>query len=91
MADMRRRAENAGVRVQTVEQHGDAAEIIELHANARAVDLIVIGTEARRRRWGRHRSSVAERVIRSDKASDSVSCERRPWQSRSLSKRARGR
>ena len=63
MADMRRRAENAGVNVQTVEQHGDAAEIIELHANARAVDLIVMGTEARRRSWGRHRSSVAERVI----------------------------
>ena len=63
MADMRRRAENAGVNVQTVEQQGDAAEIIELHANARAVDLIVMGTEARRRRWGRHRSSVAERVI----------------------------
>jgi nucleotide-binding universal stress UspA family protein len=63
MAAMRKRAEGAGVRVQTVEQHGDAAEIIELHANARAVDLIVMGTEARRRRWGRHRSSVAERVI----------------------------
>jgi nucleotide-binding universal stress UspA family protein len=63
MADMRQRAEGAGVHVQTVEQQGDAAEIIELHANARAVDLIVMGAEARRRRWGRHRSSVAERVI----------------------------
>ena len=29
MADMRERAEAAGVRVHTVEQHGDAAEIIE--------------------------------------------------------------
>ena len=37
MADMRTRAEDAGVRVKTVEQHGDAAEIIELHANAREV------------------------------------------------------
>ena len=56
MADMRKRAEDAGVRVQTVEQHGDPAEIIELHANARAVDLIVMGGEARRgwrRRTGR--------------------------------------
>src|SRR5688572_12264064 len=63
MADMRKRAEDAGVRVQTVEQHGDPAEIIELHANARAVDLIVMGGEARRG-WGRPRSVVAERVIR---------------------------
>ena len=62
MADMRRRAEDAGVRVQAVEQHGDAAEIIELHANAREVDLIVMGGEARRG-WGRHRSLVAEKVI----------------------------
>ena len=63
MADMRKRAEDAGVRVQTVEQHGDPAEIIELHANTRAVDLIVMGGEARRG-WRRHRSLVAERVIR---------------------------
>lgn len=63
MADMRKRAEDAGVRVQTVEQHGDAAEIIELHANARAVDLIVMGTQSRQRGRRRHRSSVAERVI----------------------------
>ena len=48
MADLRKRAEDAGVRVQTVEQHGDAAEIIELHANARETDLIVMGGEARR-------------------------------------------
>jgi nucleotide-binding universal stress UspA family protein len=63
MADLRQRAEEAGVRVQTVEQHGDAAEIIELHANTRGVDLIVMGAEARRG-WGRRRSGVAERVIR---------------------------
>jgi nucleotide-binding universal stress UspA family protein len=54
------------VRVQTVEQHGDAAEIIELHANARDVDLIVMGGEARRG-WGRSRSLVAEKVIRRTK------------------------
>jgi nucleotide-binding universal stress UspA family protein len=62
MADMRKRAEDVGVSVRTVEQHGDPAEIIELHANARAVDLVVMGGEARRG-WGR-RSLVAERVIR---------------------------
>lgn len=62
MADMRARAEQAGVRLHTVEQQGDPAEIIELHASARAVDLIVMGGEARRG-WGR-RSSIVERVIR---------------------------
>lgn len=66
MSDMRTRAENAGVRVQTGEQHGDAAEIIELHANAREADLIVMGGEARRG-WGRYRSLVAEKVIRRTK------------------------
>ena len=60
--ELRKRAEDLGVRVQTVEQHGDPAEIIELHANARAVDLIVMGGEPRRG-WAQ-RSSIAERVIR---------------------------
>jgi nucleotide-binding universal stress UspA family protein len=62
MANLRTRAEDAGVRVQTVEQHGDAAEIIELHANARGVDLIVMGSEAPAG-WGHTRSAVAETVI----------------------------
>ena len=44
-AEFRDRAERMGVTLQAVEQHGDPAEIIELHANARAVDLIVMGTE----------------------------------------------
>ena len=65
MADMRQRATDAGVRVQTVEQHGDPAEIIELHSNARGVDLIVMGGEARGG-WGK-RSLVAERVVRRTK------------------------
>jgi nucleotide-binding universal stress UspA family protein len=63
MEEMRSRAEAAGVAVQTVEQHGDPAQIIELHANARAVDLIVMGGEPRSG-WHGHRSFVAERVIR---------------------------
>jgi nucleotide-binding universal stress UspA family protein len=63
IVDMRKRAEDAGVRVQTVEQHGDPAELIELHADSRSVDLIVMGGEARRGR-GRQRSLVAEKVIR---------------------------
>jgi nucleotide-binding universal stress UspA family protein len=66
IAHMRKRADDAGVRVQTVEQHGDAADIIELHANAREADLIVMGGEVRRG-WGRPRSLVAEKVIRRTK------------------------
>ena len=64
MADLRRRAEDAGVRLHTVEQHGDPADIIELHAKARGVDLVVMGAEARRGWRRRDRSLVAERVIR---------------------------
>ena len=63
-AELRRRAEQAGVSVQTVEQHGDPAEIIELHANTRAVDLIVMGADRTLgSRWLR-RPSIAERVLR---------------------------
>ena len=63
MADLRKRAEDVSVGVRTVEQQGDPADLIELHANARAVDLIVMGGVARRG-WSRRRSLVAERVIR---------------------------
>ena len=66
-AELRKRAESAGVRVQTVEQHGDPAEIIVLHADDRPVDLIVMGTE-RRTGWARIRQrSVAEWVLRRTK------------------------
>jgi nucleotide-binding universal stress UspA family protein len=63
-AELRTRAEQAGVVVRTAEQHGDPAEIIELHANARAVDLIVMGADRTLgSRWLR-RPSIAERVLR---------------------------
>jgi nucleotide-binding universal stress UspA family protein len=66
-AELRSRAEAAGVSAQTVEQHGDPAEIIVLHADARPVDLIVMGSE-RRSGWARFRQpSVAERVLRRTK------------------------
>ena len=65
--ELRERAEAAGVTVQMAEQHGDPAEIIVLHADARPVDLIVMGTE-RRTGWARfRRPSVAERVLRRTK------------------------
>jgi nucleotide-binding universal stress UspA family protein len=63
MADLRKRAEEAGVAVETVEQHGQPAEMIELHAGARAADLIVMGGEPRRG-WGRRRSSIGDIVTR---------------------------
>jgi universal stress protein E len=64
VAQLRRRAEQAGVVVRTIEQHGDPAEIIELHANTRAVDLIVMGADRTLgSRWLR-RPSIAERVLR---------------------------
>jgi len=63
-AELRSGAEQAGVAMRTVEQHGDPAEIIELHAHARAVDLIVMGADRNLgSRWLR-RSSIAERVLR---------------------------
>jgi nucleotide-binding universal stress UspA family protein len=66
-AELRKRADAAGVSAQTVEQHGDPAEIIVLHADARPVDFIVMGTE-RRSGWARLRQrSVAERVLRRTK------------------------
>src|SRR5688572_2160630 len=65
--ELRERAAAAGVSAQSVEQHGDPAEIIVLHADARAVDLIVIGTD-RRTGWARWRQrSVAESVLRRTK------------------------
>ena len=65
--ELRERAEAAGVIARTVEQKGDPAEIIVLHADARDVDLIVIGTE-RRRGWARWRQrSITESVLRRTK------------------------
>ena len=66
-AELRKWAEAEGVSAQTVEQHGDPAEIIVLHADARPVDFIVMGSE-RRSRWARFRHpSIAERVLRRTK------------------------
>lgn len=63
-AELQHRAEQSGVAVQAVEQHGDPAEIIKLHADARGVDLIVMGAHGNTSsRWLRRRS-VAERVVR---------------------------
>ena len=61
---LRERAEHEGVPVRTVEQHGDPARTIVLHANTRKADLVVLGSN-RRRGWQRFRKgSVGERVLR---------------------------
>jgi len=64
LTDLKARAEAAGVRTRVDEQHGDPAGIIVLHANARKMDLVVLGSN-RRRGWRRLREgSVSERVLR---------------------------
>ena len=60
---LRLRAEAVGVDVRVEVQQGPAEEIILLHAKARGVDLIVIGTSRRERRRGLS-SWIAERVLR---------------------------
>ena len=61
---LRERAEREDVPVRTVEQHGDPARTIVLHANARKADLVVLGSN-RRRGWQRFREGfVGERVLR---------------------------
>jgi nucleotide-binding universal stress UspA family protein len=64
LADLRKRAEREGVPVRLVEQHGDPASLIVLHADSRKADLVVLGSN-RRRGWQRFREgSVGERVLR---------------------------
>lgn len=64
LAQLRERAEAAGVAVRVEEQHGDPARLIVLHANSRKVDIVVLGSN-RRRGWRRLREgSVSERVVR---------------------------
>jgi universal stress protein A len=64
LTELRERAEAAGVKVRVEEQHGDPARVIVLHANARKVDIVILGSN-RRRGWQRLREgSVAERVLR---------------------------
>jgi nucleotide-binding universal stress UspA family protein len=60
---LRQRAADAGVELEYRVQHGDAAEIILLHAHAAHPDLIVIGSHQRRGfdRW--YFGSVSERVV----------------------------
>jgi universal stress protein A len=64
LTELRERAKTAGVEVRVEEQQGDPTRVIILHANARKVDIVVLGSN-RRRGWRRFREgSVAEGVLR---------------------------
>src|SRR5437868_3052329 len=52
LTSLRQRAEREGVPIRVVEQHGDPARVIVLHANSRHADLVVLGSN-RRRGWRR--------------------------------------
>jgi nucleotide-binding universal stress UspA family protein len=61
MAELRARATDAGVEIETVEQHGDPAEIIVVHAAARRPDIVLLGTAMRER--GHEPAPIVERVL----------------------------
>lgn len=62
--DLRERAVVAGVAVQIVEQQGDTADVIVLHADTRPVDLIVMSSGRRTGVARVRKPSIAEAVIR---------------------------
>jgi nucleotide-binding universal stress UspA family protein len=64
LAQLRERAEAAGVKVRVDEQHGDPARVIVLHANARNIDLVVLGSNRRRGLQRLRKGSVSESVLR---------------------------
>ncbi len=64
LTELRQRAEAKGVKVRVEEQHGDPARVIILHANARNVDLVVLGSNRRRGLRRLREGSVAHRVLR---------------------------
>jgi nucleotide-binding universal stress UspA family protein len=59
---LRAAADAAGVRLRVIQQHGDPADVILLHANAGRFDLIVLGTHARTGVERLRAGSIAERV-----------------------------
>ena len=63
IAALRHAAEAAGVSLRVSVQHGDPAGVIVLHANARAFDLVIVGTHQRVGMGRLRDGSVAERVI----------------------------
>lgn len=64
LEELKRAAAAQGVRVRVRIQHGDPAGVIVLHARARPVDLVVLGTHQRHGLLRLREGSVAERVAR---------------------------
>ena len=64
LTELRERAEAKGVKVRVEEQHGDPARVIILHANARSVDIVILGSNRRRGLRRLREGSVAHRVLR---------------------------
>jgi len=50
LTELRERAEAKGVKFRVEEQHGDPARVIILHASARNVDIVILGSNRRRGR-----------------------------------------
>jgi nucleotide-binding universal stress UspA family protein len=63
IAALRHAAETEGVSLRVSVQHGDPAGVIVLHANARAFDLVIVGTHQRVGMDRLRDGSIAERVI----------------------------
>ena len=63
MAELRERAEQAGVRFLERFQHGDPADMILLHAQSVGADVIVMGTHQRSGLDRLRKGSVSQRVI----------------------------
>jgi nucleotide-binding universal stress UspA family protein len=64
LTELRERAEAKGVKVRVEEQHGDPARVIVLHANARNVDIVILGSNRRRGLRRLREGSVAHSVLR---------------------------
>ncbi|WP_336037296.1 universal stress protein [Halobacterium yunchengense] len=64
LADLRRRATDRGVDVETAMRHGSPAETIVRYAEERDADLLVLGTKRRPDEYRALLGSVTDRVLR---------------------------
>jgi nucleotide-binding universal stress UspA family protein len=64
LAEMRTRASEAGVDIETTVQHGYPAETIVEYADDHEVDLLVLGTKRRPDEYRALLGSVTDRVLR---------------------------
>jgi nucleotide-binding universal stress UspA family protein len=64
IAELERRAADAGVRVESALEHGDPAETIVRYADAHDVDFLVLGTKHRPEAYRALLGGVTSRVLR---------------------------